>query len=164
MWTDKRFVEWQHHFSVLVLEIASNESEYSIGGFATFLCLLLPLEVFGDNDSKISLLFSCWQLLVGYGVVAIYIVVSNVHHCTFVNIKFHLPLVGPIFQLVDVFLKLCYGSGYLALWQSLVSSANFDILLMMLLSRSLMYMRNSSGPSTLPCGTPDITGVQSLWI
>ena len=100
MWTDNRFVEWQHYFSVLVLvlAIAGNESKYSIAGFATFLCLLLPLKVFGDNDSKISLFFSYWQLLVGHGVVAIYIVVTNVHHCTFVNIKFYLPLVGPIFQ------------------------------------------------------------------
>ena len=105
---DKRFVEWQHHLPVLVLEIAGNESEYSIGGFASSLCLLLPLNIFCDNDSKISLLFSYWQLLVGHGVVAIYIVVSNVHHCTFVNIKFHLPLMGPIIQLVDVFLKLYY--------------------------------------------------------
>ena len=59
--TDKIFVDWQHHFSVLVLEIVGNESEYSIGSFAAFLCLLLPLEVFGDDDSKISLLFSCWH-------------------------------------------------------------------------------------------------------
>ena len=48
------------------------------------------------------------KLLVGHGVVAIYIVVSNVHHCAFVNIQFHLPLVGQIFELVDVFLKLYY--------------------------------------------------------
>ena len=27
-WTDKRFVEWQHHFSVLVLEIAGNYYYY----------------------------------------------------------------------------------------------------------------------------------------
>ena len=74
-----RFVECQHHFSVLVFEIASNESEYSIAGFEDFLCLLLPLQVFGDNDSKISLLFACWQLLVGHGVVVICIAVSNVH-------------------------------------------------------------------------------------
>ena len=108
MWTDNRFVEWQHHFSVLVLGIAGNESEYSIGSFAAFLCLRLPLLVFDDDDSEISLLFSYWQLLVGHGVVAIYIVVSNVHHCAFANIKFHLPLVGLIFQLFDVFLKLYY--------------------------------------------------------
>ena len=108
VWTDKRFVKRQHHFSVLVLEISGNEYEYPIDGFATFFCLLLPFKAFGDNDSKISLLFSYWQLLVGHDVVAIYIVVSNVHYCTFINIKFHLSLVGPIFQLVDVFLKLYY--------------------------------------------------------
>ena len=44
-------------------------------------------------------------------LVAIYIAVSNVHHCAFANIKFHLPLVGQIFQLVDVFLKLYYVIG-----------------------------------------------------
>ena len=36
----------------------------------------MPLEVFGDNYSKISMLFSYWQ--VGHDVVIIYIVVSNV--------------------------------------------------------------------------------------
>ena len=61
-----------------------------------------------DDASKIPLLFSYWHLLVGHGVVAIYIVVSNVHRCEFANIKFHLPFVGPIFQLVDVFLRLYY--------------------------------------------------------
>ena len=54
--------------------------------------------------------------------------------------------------------------GCLALFQSLMSSVNLEILLTMLLSKSLMYMRNSSGPSTLPCGTPDVTDVQSLYI
>ena len=107
-WTEKKCVEWQHHFSVLILEISGIESEYPIGSFAAFLCLLLPLEVFGGNDSKISLLFSYWKVLVGHGVVAIYIVVSNVHHCicAFPNIKLHLPIVDPIIRLVDVFLKL----------------------------------------------------------
>ena len=72
------------NISVLVLEITDNESKYSIGGFAALLHLLLPLEVFGDDDSKISLLFSYWQLLVGHGVVSIYIVVSNLRHCQLV--------------------------------------------------------------------------------
>ena len=162
--TDKRFVEWQHHFSVLLLEISGNEIKYSSGGFPTFLCLLLPLKVFGDNDSKISLLFSYWHLLVGHGVVAIYVLVSNVHQCTFVNIEFHLPLVGIIFQLVDVFLKLYY-----VLWVScfvaefgVISKVGYFV--MMLLSRSLMYMKNSCWNSTLPCGTPEVTGVESLWV
>ena len=88
-----------------------NEFEYSIGGVAAFLCLLLPLaEVFGDDESirSLSLLFSYWQLLVRHCVDAIHIVVSNVHHCTFANIKLHLPLVGPLYPLVDIFLKLYY--------------------------------------------------------
>ena len=81
-------------FSVLVLVIVGNESECSIGSFPAFLRLLLLLEVYSDYDYKISLLFSYWQLLVGHGVVAIYIVVSNVHHCSFLNINLHLPHVG----------------------------------------------------------------------
>ena len=34
-----------------VPEIVGNESQYSVGRFAAFLCLFLPLEVFGDDDS-----------------------------------------------------------------------------------------------------------------
>ena len=108
-WMDKRFVEWQHHFSVLELEISGNEFEYSNDSSAAFICLLPPLLVFGYDDSKISMLFSFWRRLVGHGVI--YILMSNEHHCTFFNIKFHLTLVGTIFQLVDffvVFFKLHY--------------------------------------------------------
>ena len=36
---------------VFVPEIAGNESQYSVGHFAAFLSLFLPLEVFGDDDS-----------------------------------------------------------------------------------------------------------------
>ena len=51
------------------------------------------------------------------------------------------------------------GAG---VWQSLVSSANFDILLAILLSASFIWIRNNSGPNTLPCGTPDVTGALLL--
>ena len=54
------------------------------------------------------------------------------------------------------------SSGYLTLSQSFVSSANLYIFLTMPLSRSWMQMRKSSGPRTLPCGTPDVSGVQLL--
>ena len=165
--TDKRFVEKQHHFSVLVLEIAGDESEYSIGSFTAFLCLLLSLEVFGDDDYEISLLFSYWQLLVGHGVVAIYIAVSNEHHCAFANTKFHLPLVGQIFRLVDVFSKLYYVvwvTCFVAEFAWCYQRIWILFLLTMVLFRSLIFMRNSSGPRTLPCGTPDVTGVKSLWV
>ena len=32
-------------------EIAGNEPQYSVGRFAAFLCLFLPLEDFSDDDS-----------------------------------------------------------------------------------------------------------------
>ena len=38
-----------------------------------------------------------------------------------------------------------------------LSSANSLILDVRLFSMSLMYRRNRSGPSTVPCGTPDVT-------
>jgi len=43
----------------------------------------------------------------------------------------------------------------------LVSSANFKVQLSIPNSKSLMYIRNSSGPSTDPCGTPLKTSTQS---
>ena len=55
------------------------------------------------------------------------------------------------------------SSGFLALWQSLVSSANLDIFLTVLVSRSFIYMINSSWPNTLPCGTPDLWLVTSYY-
>ena len=54
------------------------------------------------------------------------------------------------------------SSVFLALWQSLVLSANLDILLMILVSKSFIYIRNSSRHNTLPCGTLDVTGAQLL--
>ena len=44
----------------------------------------------------------------------------------------------------------------------MVSSANLDILLNILVSRSFIYIQNSSGPNTLPYGTQDVTGAKSL--
>ena len=32
-------------------EVSGNEPQYSVGLFAAFLCLFLPLEVFGVDDS-----------------------------------------------------------------------------------------------------------------
>ena len=39
-------------FFVFVPEIAGNEPQYSVGCFAAFLGLFLPLEVFGDDDPR----------------------------------------------------------------------------------------------------------------
>ena len=68
------------------------------------------------------------------------------------NIKLYFPLGCPIIYiacwcLLEALL-CCLG---VMLCSSLVSSANLDILLRMLLSWSLMFMRNSSGPSYYLC-------------
>ena len=41
----------EDQFFVFVPGIVGNEPQYSVGRFAAVLCLLLPLEVFGDDDS-----------------------------------------------------------------------------------------------------------------
>ena len=40
------------------------------------------------------------------------------------------------------------------LLKTFVSSANFGILLVMLSSKSLIYIKNNKGPNIDPCGTP----------
>ena len=47
--TDKRFVEWKHHISVLVFKIAGNESKYSIGGFLSIFLFAAATRGFGDG-------------------------------------------------------------------------------------------------------------------
>ena len=95
--------------------------------------------------------------------VDLHVVVSDVYHRTFICIETDLPLVGPLNKFIDIYsCSSIMSSGFLALWQSLVSSANLDILLTILLSRSFIYIINSSRPNTLPCGTPDVTGAQLL--
>ena len=42
--------------------------------------MIFPLEVFSDDDSEIPLLICCWQLLIGHVIVALHVVVSDVHH------------------------------------------------------------------------------------
>ena len=92
--------------SVLCLlpEIVGNEPQYSVGRFAAFLSLFLPLEVFGDVDSKISLLICCRQLLIRHVIVALHVVVSDVHHRTFIYIRTHLPLVCLLNNFIGIFL------------------------------------------------------------
>ena len=45
-----------------------------------------------------------------------------------------------------------------------MSSANFKILLDKPVSKSFMKMRNKTGPSTEPCGTPLHTGLGHVWV
>ena len=90
-----------------VPEIAGNEPQYSVGCFATFIGLFLPLEVFGDDDSQIiPLLICCRQLLIGHVIVALHVVVSDVHHRTCINIEIHLPLVCPRNKFIETLERL----------------------------------------------------------
>ena len=91
-------------FLVFLPVIAGNEPQYSVGRFAAFLCLFLPLEVFGDDDSQIPLLICSRQLLIGHVIVAFHVVVSDVHHRTVINIEIHLPPVCPLNEFIDIFL------------------------------------------------------------
>ena len=94
---------------MFVPEIAGNELLYSVGRFAASLCLFLPLEVFGDDDFHIPLSTCCRQLLIGHVIVALHVVVSDVHHRTFINIEIHLPLVCRLNKFIDIFLSsLCH--------------------------------------------------------
>ena len=80
---------------MFVPEIEGNEPQYSVGHFAAFICLFLPLEFFDDDDSLIPLLICCWQLLIGHVIIALHAVVSDVHHRTLIYIETHLPLDCP---------------------------------------------------------------------
>ena len=46
-----RICIFEDQFFDFVPEVAGNEPQYSVGCFAAFLCLRLPLAVFGDDDS-----------------------------------------------------------------------------------------------------------------
>ena len=85
--------------------------------------------------------------------------------CASQNIYLHLKLICLLFYYsTRLLISSCssiMSSGFLAVWESLVSSANLDILLTILVSRLFIYIRNS-WPNILPCGTPDVTGAQLL--
>ena len=70
--------------------------------------MFLPLEVFGDDDSQIPLLICCRQLLILHVIVALHVVLSDVHHRIFINIEIHLPLVCPLNKFIVIFLCFYY--------------------------------------------------------
>ena len=108
----------------------------------------------------------CWSVISNYWfdmfLVVLPVVVFDVHHRTFIYIESNLPLFTHSTSLLISSCSSIMPSGFLVLWQSLVSSANLDILLTIFVSWSFIYIRNNSRPNTLPCGTPDVTGAQLL--
>ena len=61
-------------------------------------------KFFGDDDSLIPLLICCRQLLIIHVLFALHVVVSDVHHKTFMDIETPVPLVGRLNKFIDIFL------------------------------------------------------------
>ena len=80
----------------------------SVAVFAAFLRLFLPLEVIGDDDSLIPMSVCCRLLLIGHVILAVDVVVSDLHHRTFIYIETHLPFVCPLNKFIDIFLYFSY--------------------------------------------------------
>ena len=68
--------------------------------FSVCLCYLRSL--IGDEDSYIPLLICYRQLLICHVIVALYVVVSDEHHRTFISIEKYLPLVCPLIKFIDI--------------------------------------------------------------
>ena len=95
MWADWGFAQWEGsvlYFLYLKL-LAMNPS--TLLAVLQLFSLFLSLEVFGDDDSLIPLPSYCRQLLIGYVIVALHVVVSDVLHRTFINIEINLLFVCP---------------------------------------------------------------------
>ena len=60
------------------------------------------------DDSQNPLLICCRQLWMGHVIVALRVVVLDVHHITFINIEIHLPVVYPRNKFIDNFLQFRY--------------------------------------------------------
>ena len=52
------------------------------------------------------------------------------------------------------FCKCCLSPSVLTFLNTFMSSANFSTLLVIVSSKSLIYIKNNKGPNTVPCGTP----------
>ena len=73
--------------------------------------------------------------------------------------KFICHLFASLNKFIDIFLQFRYIIRVSCSVSKFGIICNLDILLIILLSRSFISIRNSSGPNTLPCGTPDVTGM-----
>ena len=107
MWTDYGFLKWKYQFFVFIPTIEGNVPQFSVGCFAAFPVCFFALEVF-DDDSKISLLICSLRLLIEHVIAAMHVLVTDVHHTTFINIEIHLPLVCQFNKFIDIYLYFRY--------------------------------------------------------
>ena len=67
MGSDKGFVEWEHEFCALVVEVSGNESQYFVGCCTAFFGLFLPLEslvIVIPKSRCSSVAVCCWFAIV----------------------------------------------------------------------------------------------------
>ena len=88
----------------LYLKLQAMNPSTPLAVLRLFLGLVFPLEGFGDDDSQIPLLICCQQLLIGHVLVALHVIVSDVHHRTIINIEIQLPLGCQVYKFIDIFL------------------------------------------------------------
>ena len=85
---------------------------------------------------------------------------SNLHSVAFINIKFHLPGEFPLGYSGKVSLQkggIAFGVDA-AVDDAIISKETDCTILMASSGRSLVYIKNSMGPRTVPLGTPERTG------
>ena len=83
---------------------------------------------------------------------------SNLHSVSFINIKFHLPGEFPLGYRIKASLQ---KGGITVGFDAAVEGAIISMkrwIVMASSGRSLMYIKNSMGPRTVPWGTPERTG------
>ncbi len=81
-------------------------------------------------------------------------------HLAFVKVEKHFPPIRPCWDFAQIFRKFCLSWSEITEFPIFVSSVNFAIRLLSPIFMSFMYIMNSTGPRTEPCGTPVVTGAQ----
>jgi len=84
------------------------------------LTLQRHLDIIWYHNSQIFFLMHYLQQLILHEILPLKITISNTHDFTLTDIKYHLPLIWPLIQFVEVFLSA-------TLVNNLVSLANFKI-------------------------------------
>jgi len=125
---------------------------------ACWLTLLRDFKIITNQDTQIFLLSDIFKLLITHVIWIFLLWCTNMHDFTFAGIC-HFS--DQVVSLDKSSWSECQSLSSVIRVNILVSSANFKIQLSIPNSKSLTYIRNSSGPSTDLCGTPLKTSTQS---
>src|SRR5688572_5076631 len=125
-------------------------SLHCLDGFALW-CTMIPRSF----SSSVALNFLS---PISYSYPLFFLPTCMIVHLSILKSMFQSP--DHLYSFSKSFLSILLSSSLFAFAQSLVSSANLDILQTMSSSMSLIYITNNNGPNTDPCGTPLVTLIQ----